>query len=78
MLTYNLIKETNETVVYDYFPENGKVSGTVSYDKKSNKCSIVTSPEIDKHQIYAQKMFSKIREYASNKSFEKEGIIAWY
>ena len=77
MLRFILIEETLEVVVYEYFPENSNDSGLVSYDKKSNKCSIVTLSKADKHQRYAQKMFSKIREYASNNSFQKEGIIAW-
>lgn len=78
MLKFILNKETEETVVYEYFPENGNDSGLVSYDKKADKCSIVTLSIADKHQRYAQKMFSKIREFASNNSFQKEGIIAWY
>lgn len=56
MLKFMLKEETAEKVVYEYFPENGTESGTVSYNKKTNKCSIVTLPKTDKHQIYAQKM----------------------
>ncbi len=78
MLKFILNDETAEKVVYEYFPENGNDSGLVSYDKKADKCSIVTLSKVDKHQRYAQKMFSKIREYASNNSFPKEGIVAWY
>ena len=78
MLKYLLKEETNESVVYDYFPENGETFGTVSYNKKSNECGIVTLSENDKHQRYALKMFSQIREFASKKSYLKEGIIAWY
>lgn len=78
MLKFILIEETAEKVVYEYFPENGAESGTVSYDRKADKCSIVTLSKTDKHQRYAQKMFSRIREYANNKAFQKEGIVAWY
>lgn len=78
MLKFKLNEETAEKVVYEYFPENGTESGVVSYDKKTDKCSIVTLSKADKHQRYAQKMFSKIRECASNNSFQKEGIVAWY
>lgn len=77
MLRFILIEETLEIVVYEYFPENSNDSGLVSYDKKANKCSILTLSKADKHQRYAQKMFSKIREYASSHSFQKEGLICW-
>ena len=78
MLKIILKEETAGAIVYEYFPENGNDSGLVSYDKKSDKCSIVTLSKADKHQRYAQKMFSKIREFASNNSFQKEGTVAWY
>ena len=78
MLKFILNEETAETVVYEYIPENSNDSGIVSYNKKTDKCSIVTLSKADRHQRYAQKMFSKIREYASNNSFQKEGIVAWY
>lgn len=77
MLRFILIEETTGFVVYEYFPENGNDSGIVSYNKKTDKCSVVTLSKSDKHQRYAQKMFSKIREYASSNSFQKEGLIAW-
>lgn len=78
MLKFILKEETAEKVVYEYFPEGGTEAGIVSYDKETNKCSIITLPKTDKHQIYAQKMFSKIRKYASINSFERKGTVAWY
>lgn len=78
MLKFMLVEETDEKVVYKYYPENGENSGVVSYDKKANRCSIITLSKADKYQRYAQKMISKIREYASGGFFEKEGKIVWY
>ena len=77
MLRFILIEETTGFVVYEYFPENGNDSGIVSYHKESGRCNITTLSKSDKHQRYAQKMFSKIREYANTNSFQKEGLIAW-
>lgn len=78
MLKFILKEETAEKVVYEYFPENGTVSGTVSYNKKTDKFSIVALPKTDRHQRYAQKMFSKIREWATDNSYQKQGTVAWY
>lgn len=77
MLRFILIEETAELVVYKYFPENGKDSGAISYYKKTGKFNIIILPEVDKHQRYALKMFSKIREYASADSYQKEGFVTW-
>lgn len=78
MLKYILEKETDKEVVYKYYPEGNKDFGLVSFDKEKNACSIVTLSPNDRHQRYAQKMFARIREFTSNGSFEKEGMIAWY
>ena len=77
MLKYKLLDETTEAVVYEYFPEGSSNSGVISFDKKKDKCGIVTLSVADKHRRYAQKMFSKIRDCASKNSFPKEGIVAW-
>lgn len=78
MLRYKLIEESINKIVYEYFPENGTHPGVVSYDKKTNECNIDTLAEKDRHQRYASKMFSKIREFANKQSFKKEGTIIWY
>ena len=78
MLKYKLVEETPSNVVYEYFPEGDTKFGVVSFDKKSNANSIVTLAPQDRHRRYAQKLFSKIKEFANNDSFDKEGMIAWY
>lgn len=79
MLKYKLIEETSATVIYEYYPEgNFSVAGVISYDKILNTNSIVTQSAEDRHGIYAQKMFAKIREFAEGNLFEEEGLIAWY
>ncbi len=78
MLKYNLIKETDKTVLYKYFPEGESDSGVVAFDKQSGSCSIDTLADNDRHKIYALKLFKRIREFASKGTFEKEGTVAWY
>ena len=77
MLKFSLVEETTKKVVYKYFPEGGTDAGVVSFDKESKTNSIITLSAKDRHQRYAQKLFSRIREFANGNSFEKEGIIAW-
>ena len=77
MLKFKLKEETEETVVYEYYPEGKTSRGLVSYNKKTNECSIVTLSTEDRHKRYALKMFSKIKEYANNNKFKTEGVIAW-
>jgi hypothetical protein len=78
MLKFILEKETDKEVVYRYYPEGTEDGGLVSYDKEKKECSIVTLSAQDRHQRYACKMFARIRAYATDGFFEKEGTIAWY
>ena len=78
MLKFILEKETDKEVLYRYYPEGTDDGGLVSYNKEQKSCSIVTLPKQDRHQRYAMKMFAKIRTYATEGSFQKEGMIAWY
>ena len=78
MLKFILEKETDKEVIYRYYPEGTEDAGLVSYDKERKECSIVTLSAQDRHQRYACKMFARIRTYATQGSFEKEGKIAWY
>lgn len=77
MLKYNLIQENKNEVLYEYFPEGSDAAGIVVYNKETKECSIKTLSKDDKHQRYALKMFKRIREFASNGTFEKDGIVAW-
>lgn len=77
MLKFKLKEETKEIVVYEYYPEGKTDQGCISYNKKTNECSIVALSTDDRHKRYALKLFAKIKEYASNNKFESEGIIAW-
>lgn len=77
MLTYALLQENENELLYEYFPEGGDASGIVAYNKKSGICDIRKLSDADKHQRYALKLFKRIREFASGGSFKNEGIIAW-
>jgi hypothetical protein len=78
MLEYRLVEETSQKVIYEYYPEGETEGGIVSFDKESKTNSIVKLSATDEHQIYAQKLFRRIREFANNNFFKREGIIAWY
>ena len=78
MLKFKLLEETPQMVIYEYYPEGGLDAGIVSYDKEKKTNTIVALSVQDKHQIYALKLFARIREFASTNSFKTEGIIAWY
>ena len=77
MLKYNLIRDDENNLIYEYFPEGKENSGFVSYSKKTGECKIEELSENDRHQIYALKMLKKLREFASNQMFKTDGMVAW-
>lgn len=78
MLKFTIIENKNSKISYKYFPEGGADYGIVSFNEKTGDSSIETLATNDRHQRYALKMFKRIIEMASNGSFEREGIVAWY
>lgn len=77
MLKYLLFKENDKEVIYKYYPEDGSDSGSIVVAKDTGECNINELSPNDRHQRYALKLFKKLKEFASNGSFEKEGIVAW-
>ena len=78
MLKFVLVEEEENRVLYKYNPEGGSESGTVSFNRKTGSGIIESLASNDKHQRYALKALKKIREMSSVKSFEREGMVAWY
>lgn len=77
MLKYNLIQENENEVLYEYFPEGGKHAGVIKFDKTKEEWHLEKPSKDDKHNRYALKMVKRLREFASNGTFENEGIVAW-
>lgn len=77
MLKFIIIEENSKEVIYEYYPEDGVNSGTISVTKKTGEMRIIKLAINDKHQRYALKLLKKIREFQSNDSYKKEGIVAW-
>lgn len=77
MLKYNLVRDDESKLIYEYFPEGKEPSGFVSYSKITGECKIEELSDNDRHQRYALKMLKKIREFANNQMFKTEGVVAW-
>ena len=78
MLKYVLERETDDEMVYRYFPEGKTDSGLVSYNKKTGELSVIELAPGEKFRTYALKMFYKIRTIIANGEFRQSGIVAWY
>ena len=77
MLRYSLIRENEQEIWYEYFPEGNEELGIIIYNKKTKQCSIKELSTKDQNQRYALKMFSKIRQFAKQGVYEQKGIVVW-
>ena len=77
MLNFKLIKKENELVEYRYYPEKSTDYGTVTASTDGELISIDSAVD-DEFNTYALHLLSRIRKFAKDKSFDEEGMIAWY
>lgn len=80
MLKFVMVEETDEIVIYNYYPEGKSVYGTISFNKKTKECKIIklSEEETDYFTWYARHMFSRCRKFHDEGQYEKEGMVAWY
>ena len=78
MLKYELFEENEKQILYRYYPEGNSDFGVISVTKDTKEYNVVNLAKTDKHYRYALKMFTKIRKFIEDDSFEKSGTMAWY
>ncbi|MGF0064266.1 hypothetical protein ACQRCQ_03195 [Lachnospiraceae bacterium SGI.085] len=78
MLTLKLKDENENSMVFNYYPENKKLFGTLNLDKKTGDIQIISVSENDSHHRYLQHAVSKIDEYFSSGKYENTATVAWY
>lgn len=78
MLKFERLFENENIVKYQYYPEGRTQSGTVVFDKKTNRGRVLKKSSEGELEWYTVHMFSQIRKFSKNKDFKESGTIAWY
>lgn len=78
MLLLKLVAEKDSEVVYNYFPEQGEESGSVTVNKKTGEIADAQVASNDLHRRYLHHAVTKIVEFSEKGIFEDEVIVAWY
>lgn len=77
MLTLQLNKESDNNVLYNYYPENKEEFGTVLIDKTTGEITTGISGN-DKFGRYLMHAVKRVKEYFEKGTYQKEDIVAWY
>lgn len=79
MLKYKLVKETDNRITYEYYPEgNIGDKGVVYVDKADGNVEIVSLAPSDKLKTYAIMMLNRLRRFFSSGKYDDDGMVAWY
>ena len=78
MLTLKIKDEKENSIVFNYYPEDGTMFGTLNLDKKTGDIQIISVPENDPHLRYLQHAVLRIDEYFSSGKYENAVTVAWY
>lgn len=78
MLRLEMHKENSKEVVYNYFPEHEKDSGTLLINKDNGKISVIEVAKSDQFNRYLHHAVARLEKYYESKKYLKNDTIAWY
>ena len=78
MLKFKMIEKNDDIVTYRYWPEQDAEYGEVTAKTKDGELVSMRLALEDEFKTYAFHMLSRIRKFAKDKSFDEDGMIAWY
>lgn len=78
MLRLELVDNTNDKVVYNYFPEGKEEYGIVSVNKNTGNLNVEKIAVNDEYKRYLFHAMSRIRKSFSENRFSEKETVAWY
>lgn len=78
MLKYELVMNTDDELVYKYYPEGEGEPGIVSIKKNSMECELKQLAPEDEDNYYANHMWDRLRRFVTEGNCLQSGMIAWY
>ena len=81
MVVYEFKEETEEKIIYWYYPEDDRTKeyGIIVADKINEKISITKSAEADfASDKYGRHAIHQITERLNNDEEPRDGIVMWY
>ena len=78
MLTLRVKSESEEKIVYDFFPENTGERGTIELNKNDGEISVIKVADGDEYSRYLHHAVSKAREFFEKGHYEDNISVAWY
>lgn len=77
MLRLELVENTQEEIVYNYFPEGESEYGTISINKVTGELDIKKISTNDAHKRYLFHAVSRIEKYHVENKYLERDMAAW-
>lgn len=77
MLRLELVSNTQEEVIYNYFPEHESEYGTVSINKATGELDVKKVSVNDEYKRYLYHAISTVEMYFKEDSFREKATVAW-
>ncbi len=77
MLWLELVSNTQDEVIYNYFPERESEYGTVSINKATGELDVKKVSANDEYKRYLFHAISRIEKYFKEKNFQEKDTVAW-
>lgn len=78
MLKLILIRATDNSLIYHYFPEEKSAYGILSINTATGEIQIIKIADNDKHRRYLGHAISELRKFHECGTYCKEATVAWY
>lgn len=78
MLKLILIRATDNSFIYHYFPEAKSTYGILSINAVTGEIEVTKVAENDAHRRYLGHAISELRKFHEYGTYSKESTVAWY
>ena len=78
MLKLILIRATDNSFIYHYFPEAKSVYGILSISTATGEFEIIKVAENDAHRRYLGHAISELRKFHKSSTYCKKSTVTWY
>ncbi len=77
MLRLKMCGESENKIIYEYYPEDGEDCGRLSINKQSGKIELMQQADTDEYGSYKVHAVSTITKYYKQNNYLTNQIVAW-
>lgn len=77
MLVMELVRENDDKVIYNYYPEGREAFGTIAIDKENGDVSVVKRSDEKELSSYCGHALRTLQKYRNIGEYKLKDTVAW-